>query len=235
MSEDNTEQELEDEDFSIYEEQKDIPIELDENLDVPQLLNSFERLGKYKSLQNESTKLGSGFSENLHTQTFQWLLERLIDFDEDFPIPVLEQMVKYFRAKKRTIEAKLLDILFQQGSTKISFLNGDEYTKDFELNVYYLDEDRTSFYQELEKNGYGFIIKTVFSFDKGTDNEKIKEVSRILLENKIMFEKNDSINGQTLKSKIREMYIKGVELDEKIVKIVPRNVLKFKNTKKQGK
>ncbi len=193
-----------------------------DNMDNSKLMETFKKLGKFTS-----SKLASGFSENEHQQGFEGLITRLGDF---YPIPILEQAVRYYRAKRAIIVNKLIEAMFADGASKIVFKElGETWTKDYDLTVKI--EDKQAFYGWLEANDYGHLIKTNFSFDKTVEKTKIKAFSDWLLEQKVPFEKDENIHHMTLKSNMKKIYESGKYLEavnEGYVTVTPVPTLKLK-------
>ena len=212
---DEQDEDLSDYDFSESE------LDVSDDMDVNELKETFKKLGKYSS-----SKLASGFSENEHSQGFEGLISRLGEF---YPIPILEQAVRWYRAKQRVVASKLMEAMFEKGATKVTFGPNEEWVKDYELNIKI--EDKNAFYGWLETHGYGHIIKTQISFDKSVEKERVKATINWLLENQIPFDKDESIHHMTLKSNMRKLYESGAYReaeDEGVVKLTPQPVLKLK-------
>jgi hypothetical protein len=196
-------------------------LDVSKDMATQDLMDTFKKLGKYTS-----SKLASGFSEDEHQVGFEGLIGRLGEF---YPIPILEKAVKYYRAKQRIVASLIMDIMFEEGATKVTFGNKEEWVKDYDLNV--TVNDKTAFYGWLEANNYGFMIKTDFKFDKSVEKEKIKAVTQWLLDEQIPFDKEEAIHHMTLKSNMRNIYESGLykeAVDEGIISVVPQPILKLK-------
>ena len=197
-------------------------LDVSNDFDSQQLMDTFKKLGKFTS-----SKLASGFSENEHQQGFEGLISRLGDF---YPIPILEQAVRYYRAKRNIVVKKLIETMFTNGASKIVFKElGETWTKDYDLTIKV--EDKTAFHGWLESKGYGHLIKTNFSFDKNVPKEKVKAFSDWLLDQKVPFGKEESIHHMTLKSNMRKLYETGEILEaqnEGYVSVTPVSTLKLK-------
>lgn len=206
---------LTDDDFS------DAELNIDDNMEAKDLMDGFKSLGKYTL-----SKLASGFSEKYHQEMFEELVAQLPEF---YPIPVLERAVKYYRAKQRAIASKIMEVMFADGATKITFADGEEWVKDYELNV--TVNDKIAFYGWLESVNYGHLIKTDFKFDKSVEKEKIKAITQWLLSNQIPFDREENIHFMTLKSNMRKIYETGLykgAVDEGIISVNPQPILKLK-------
>jgi hypothetical protein len=199
-------------------------LNVSDNLETQELIDTFKKLGKYTS-----SKLASGFSDNEHRAGFEGLIGRLGEF---YPIPILEMAVKYYRAKQKIVANKLMEAMFEEGASKVVFDNGDTWTKDYDLNI--TINDKTAFYGWLEAHNYSHIIKTNFVFDKSVERERINAVTQWLLNEQIPFDKDESIHHMTLKSNMRKLYETGEykeAVDEGVISVTPVQVLKLKTKK----
>lgn len=197
-------------------------LNVSDDYDNQQLMDTFKKLGKFTS-----SKLASGFSENEHQDGFEGLISRLGDF---YPIPILEQAVRYYRAKRAIVVKKLIEAMFTNGASKIVFKElGETWTKDYDLSIKV--EDKTAFYGWLEAHNYGHLIKTNFSFDKTVPKDQIKAFQDWLLEKKVPFGKDENIHHMTLKSNMKKLYETGEILEaqnEGYVTVTPTATLKLK-------
>lgn len=197
-------------------------LDVSNDMDNQQLMNTFKKLGKFTS-----SKLASGFSENEHQVGFEGLISRLGDF---YPIPILEQAVRYYRAKRVIIVKKLIEAMFTNGASKIVFKElGETWTKDYDLSIKV--EDKTAFYGWLESHNYGHLIKTEFKFGKEVPKENIKAFQQWLIDQKVPFDKDENIHHMTLKSNMKKLYETGEYLEaqnEGFVTVKPTQTLKLK-------
>jgi len=199
-----------------YDDTNDVMVIIDSNTSVPDLISQFNYIGKVGKKQ-----LGQYYSEEAHSQ---YITDRN-EYISELPIPVIEMFLKKAKAKRKAIENRILDIMFQQGANKIAFPNGDVYRKEAEYSIKVLDKN--AFFDYLKEVDYDHIIKTVFKFDKSVEREQIKAFDNWLIENRVVAEKEESINGMTQKASIKKIIEGGKHWpDKNVADIQTQNVLK---------
>lgn len=87
---------------------------------------------------------------------------------DEFPIAVLEQAIKYYRAKATDIEAKVIpDMLMEQGLSEATTTTGIKVSLKTEYTVKVVDQEKMA--KWVEANGGEGLYKRSFSFEKGDD------------------------------------------------------------------
>jgi hypothetical protein len=153
-----------------------------------------------------SSALGSGFDEEAHGALFADLLDKL---GSPYPIPVLEQAVKFFRNERSITLANIKDELFESGMSSITMEDGTEIGTTQEIGITVANKPAMNSW--LEGRGYGAIIKTSFEFAKGIDTTAIEADLQSM---GIPYEKDTDVHHQSLKKAIREIMDHGGDLPE---------------------
>jgi hypothetical protein len=193
-----------------------IEVIIDSTTSIPELIEEFNYIGK-----PGKEVLGKYYSEKDH----EYLLNQNMSQFSKLPIPVIEMVLKQAKAKRKAIENRILDVMFQQGATKLTFPNGDVYKKEAEYTVKVLD--KSAFFVYLKDVGYDHIIKTVFKFDNSVEREQIKAFDNWLIENRVVAEKEEAVNGMTQKATIKKIIEGGKQWpSDTVAEIQTQNVLK---------
>ena len=153
-----------------------------------------------------SSALGSGYDGDVHAKDFAMIIASLGD---TFPIPVLEQAVKYYRNERAITLSKIKDELFEAGIDSITMEDGTVIGTTQEIGISVVN--KTAMNAWLESAGYGAIIKTSFEFAKGVDTKKIEEDLQGL---GIPYDKDTDVHYQSLRKAIREIMDQGGDLPE---------------------
>lgn len=169
---------------------------------IKSLVEKHERLGHYTS-----DTLAKGFDEETHGQEYAALMDYL---GKTFPIPVLEQAVKHFRAEKRAVLQDIKEELFELGSSSITMDSlGVEVSTKQEISAKIANDQQA--FAWLEQHGYGAIVKNSFNFQKGVD---LSEIEAKLKEIGMPYDKKSEVHHASLKKAITELIAKGGDLPE---------------------
>jgi len=144
-------------------------------------------------------------------------VDNLIAFIGCYPsIETLEEVVKYYKEKKNTIER--VDIpcaLAEAGLQDATMKDGTYVSID---TIYETKQgDKSKLAAWLEENGYGDIIKDTFAFEKGGVDE---DLLQFLQDRAYNYARDSSIHSMTLKKVLKDhLNAGGTEPPEDAVKI----------------
>lgn len=131
----------------------------------------------------------------------------------------------------RLVETESIPLIMDSiGVEKIQLLGGKEVSVKRVIKASITEKNRVAAIAWLRKNGFGAIVKNdvVASFTKGEDI-KASKLEHFLSDNKIVFDRKETVNHNTLSAFVREQLEGGKKIPTDILGVFEVRIAQIKN------